>query len=115
MSSTPDGRFLLFAGESKRTGIDLWLLPLSGGTRAIPLLQQDFDQLDGRVSPDGRWLAYVSNESGTNEVFVRGLTKDSATGALVPGLGNSSRAAVVCHRGGEKTDGNCSINPGAEP
>ena len=87
MSSTPDGRFLLFASESKRTGIDLWLLPLPGGTRAVPLLQQDFDQIDGRVSPDGRWLAYVSNESGNNEVFVRGLTKDSATGALVPGPG----------------------------
>jgi Tol biopolymer transport system component len=87
MSSTPDGRFLLFASESKRTGSDLWLLPLPGGTRAVPLLQEDFDQLDGRVSPDGRWLAYVSNESGNNEVFVRGLTKDSATGALVPGPG----------------------------
>jgi eukaryotic-like serine/threonine-protein kinase len=85
MSPTPDGRFLVVAVEAKETGIDLWLLPLTGGTKPVPLLQQDFDQIDGRVSPDGRWLAYVSNESGTNELFIRPLKKDSTTGVPVAG------------------------------
>jgi len=85
MNPTPDGRFLVVAVEEKEMAIDLWLVPLSGGTKPVPLLQQDFDQIDGRVSPDGRWLAYVSNESGTNEVFVRPLKKDSTTGVPVAG------------------------------
>ena len=59
---------------------DLWLLRLSGGgsdtrdTRertATPLLQTSFDELAPRVSPTGRWLAYVSNETGQFEVYVR--------------------------------------------
>ena len=83
LDATPDGRFLVFAGEGN--GIDLWLLPLAAGGKARPLLQQDFDQFDGRTSPDGRWLAYVSTESGASEVFVRSLTRDPATGIPVPG------------------------------
>jgi Tol biopolymer transport system component len=87
LSATPDGRFLVFAAESDARGIDLWLLPLAAGAQAVPLLQQDADQIDGRVSPDGHWLAYVSNESGTNEVFLRPLTTDPVTGFPVPGAG----------------------------
>jgi Tol biopolymer transport system component len=86
MDSTPDGRFLVFAVEGNGTGIDLWLQPLAPGARAMPLIQQNFDQIEGRPSPDGRWLAYVSNESGLNEVFLSPLTVDSATG--VPGVGS---------------------------
>jgi Tol biopolymer transport system component len=85
MNPTPDGRFLVVAVEGKEMATDLWLVPLSGGTKPVPLLQQDFDQIDGRVSQDGRWLAYVSNESGTNEVFVRPLKNDSTTGVPVAG------------------------------
>ena len=85
MDSTPDGRFLVFSVEGNRTAIDLWLQPLAAGAKAIPLIQQDFDQSDGRPSPDGRWLAYVSNESGIDEVFLSPLTRDPATGVPVVG------------------------------
>ena len=85
MDSTPDGRFLVFSVEGNRTSIDLWLQPLAAGAKAIPLIQQDFDQIDGRPSPDGRWLAYVSNESGIDEVFLSPLTRDPATGVPVVG------------------------------
>ena len=44
------------------------------GAKPVPLIEQDFDQSDGQISPDGRWIAYVSNESGSNEVFVRSLS-----------------------------------------
>ena len=85
MDSTADGRFLVFAVIGNKTALDLWLLPLAAGGKAVALIQQDLNQYDGRVSPDGRWLAYVSNESGINEVFLCPLTKDPATGVPVPG------------------------------
>jgi Tol biopolymer transport system component len=59
-----------------RTGNDLWALPLSGAKPAgpaVPLLETEFNEWHGRVSPDGRWLAYMSNESIRNEVYVTGF------------------------------------------
>ncbi len=53
-----------------------------------PLLQQPFDEVHASMSPDGRWLAYVSNESGANEVFVRSVTTDPSSG--MPRLGPAS-------------------------
>jgi dipeptidyl aminopeptidase/acylaminoacyl peptidase len=94
MTPTPDGRFLVFSVMDNKTAIDLWAQPLAAGAKAVPLLEQDFDQIDGRPSPDGRWLAYVSNESGSNEVFLRSLTRDPATGAPVVG------SAVLVSSGG---------------
>jgi Tol biopolymer transport system component len=50
---------------------DLWLLSLSGEHRPVPLEQTEFTEKGGRISPDGRFLAYVSDESGREEVYVR--------------------------------------------
>jgi len=49
---------------------DIWVLPADGRQTPRPFLQSPFDEYWGRISPDGRWLAYVSNESGHNEVYV---------------------------------------------
>lgn len=66
-----DGRFILFTvAAASQTGIDLWVLPLSGDRKPFPFLQTRFDEVPGRFSPDGRWIAYVSNESGRSEVYV---------------------------------------------
>jgi Tol biopolymer transport system component len=66
-----DGRSLLFTRENVQTQQDLWLLSLEGERKARPLLQARCNESDGRFSPDGRWLAYVSDESGRSEVYVR--------------------------------------------
>jgi Tol biopolymer transport system component len=71
---TPDGRFILFQARSTKTGEDLWALPLTGDRKPFPLLQTPFDECQSRLSPDGQWLAYVSNESGKQEVYVRSFT-----------------------------------------
>src|SRR5262245_14393981 len=73
---TPDGSALIFrrAGPGKLSGppnLDLFLLPLTGDRRPRPLMQTPFNELNAEVSPDGRWLAYQSNESGLDEVYVR--------------------------------------------
>jgi len=71
VSWSPDGRFLVVGELHAETGADLWLLPLDGPRQLRPLLATRFDEEHGVVSPDGRWLAYDSNESGRPEVYVR--------------------------------------------
>jgi dipeptidyl aminopeptidase/acylaminoacyl peptidase len=66
-----DGRFVLFSSSSTPgTQTDLWVLPLFGDRKPFPFLQTPANELRGRFSPDGRWIAYVSNESGRNDVYV---------------------------------------------
>ncbi len=77
-SWSADGKFLAFTEEAHpHTGDDIWLVPLQGDRRPQPLLQTPFDEWQPRFSPDGRWLAYTSNESGSPEVYVQSF----------PGLG----------------------------
>jgi Tol biopolymer transport system component len=66
-----DGRFIVFQADDPKTGTDLWVLPLFGEGKPYPLLHTEFNEVPGFFSPDGRWLAYTSNESGRNEVYVQ--------------------------------------------
>lgn len=68
---TPDGRAVVFTEATVGTERDLLQLALDGTHRVTPLLQTKFDEFNGVVSPDGRWLAYQSNSSGATEVHVR--------------------------------------------
>jgi Tol biopolymer transport system component len=70
LSLSPDGRSLLFQNLGQ-TGNDIFLLPLFGDARLVPVLQGPFDERSARFSADGRWIAYVSNESGQDEVYVQ--------------------------------------------
>jgi Tol biopolymer transport system component len=67
---SPDGRFLLFARLTAANATDLWALPAKD-RQPVPLLETPFTEQGGRISPDGRWMAYVSNESGEDEVYLR--------------------------------------------
>jgi eukaryotic-like serine/threonine-protein kinase len=67
-----DGSSLIFAGSPSGHGEDLWLLPLNGAKEPKPLTQTpEFAELSARLSPDGRWMAFSSNESGHNEIYVQ--------------------------------------------
>jgi Tol biopolymer transport system component len=69
---SPDGRHLLFAAAPTADAArDLWALPLDGSQKAFAVTQTPFDEFAGQFSPDGRWLAYVSNQSGRAHVYVR--------------------------------------------
>lgn len=52
------------------TGPDLWVLPLTGDRKPFPFVNTAFNEIPGAFSPDGRWIAYTSNESGRPEVYV---------------------------------------------
>ena len=71
-SWSPDGRFLMyFTGfGGSQTGNDLAILPVAGDRKPLAFLQSSFNESNGVFSPDGRWVAYRSNESGRNEVWV---------------------------------------------
>ncbi len=66
-----DGRSLLLTVDAASTKTDIWVLPLDGTGKAKPLLNSGFAEANARFSPDGRWIAYESNESGRGEVYVQ--------------------------------------------
>ena len=68
---SPDGRYILY--QERSPSWDLWVLPLFEERKPVIFLQTDFAESYGRFSPDGRWITYVSNESGKREVYVRGF------------------------------------------
>jgi len=68
---SPDGKNILYASRGDKTGQDIWVLPLEGDAKPYPLLQSEFGEYHGHFSPDGRFFAYVSNESGRDEVYVQ--------------------------------------------
>ena len=69
-SWTPDGRTVIFTTSGKETGSDIWTLSLDDRT-ARPWLEMPGAQWAGRLSPDGEWMAYNSDESGRDEVYVQ--------------------------------------------
>jgi Tol biopolymer transport system component len=66
-----DGRFLLYDDQDPKTKRDIWVLPLSGDRTPIPFLQTEFNELAGVFSPDGKLVAYQSDQSGQYEVYVQ--------------------------------------------
>jgi hypothetical protein len=69
-----DGRFILCRELNAKTGYDLWILPFSpqgGDQTLIPFANTSFQEREGKFSPDGRWVAYESDESGRYEVYLQ--------------------------------------------
>jgi Tol biopolymer transport system component len=66
-----DGRFLIYSAPSPKTRSDLWMLPTTGDKKPLPLDQSPANESQGVTSPDGRWLAYVSDQSGADEIYLR--------------------------------------------
>ncbi|HEX5227946.1 MAG TPA: hypothetical protein VFW44_09560 [Bryobacteraceae bacterium] len=73
-----DGRFLIYYSIGQPTHLRLLAASGPADREAVPLVDPKFGSVTGRFSPDGRWIAYTSNESGKNEVSVRPF--DPATG-----------------------------------
>ena len=67
---SPDGRNLLYLVLDQETKGDIWIVPLGTDRRPRPLLNAAFNELYPQISPDGRWLAYTSDETGSFEVWI---------------------------------------------
>ncbi len=70
-----DGKWLLYENVTSPTNFDLFLLPMEGDRTPQPYLQLPGIEAHSRISPDGRWVAYVSDESGKPEVYVQSFPK----------------------------------------
>jgi Tol biopolymer transport system component len=68
---SPDGQHILFSSATFASGFDLWLLPVTGDRTPLVFLGSPADEMHGNFSPDGRFVAYSSNESGNFEVYVQ--------------------------------------------
>ncbi len=101
-SFAPDGKRLAFHEQDSKTSFDLWTVPLESdsaglrGGKPEVFLQTPADERYPSFSPDGRWMAYVSDESGTLQVYVRAFRIRAGSG--------KSRTVVACSRCGRATD-----------
>jgi dipeptidyl aminopeptidase/acylaminoacyl peptidase len=96
-SLSPDGRFALFTGPLPGPA-DIQVVDLAKvleAREAIPLVTSQFNEVNARFSPDGRWFAYASNESGSYEIYVRPFNPDAPAGTPL-----SAGGRVMMSKGG---------------
>ncbi len=91
-----DGRFILYLQNSPNTQWDLWVLPLFGDRQPIPFLQTKFNERRGVFSPDARWIAYDSDESGSYQVCVQSFPPGSKW-QISSEVGSSSEGGSSLH------------------
>lgn len=73
-----DGRFLIYTQRDAKTGYDLWSVPLFGDRKPVPLLHSEYNEWCGTLSPDARWIAYASDESGRSQIYVQAFSGSEA-------------------------------------
>ena len=121
---SPDGKYLVVRFFDSATKGDLWLLPLSGERKPEPYIASPSQESAARVSPDGRWLAYTSDESGETEVYVQSFPKPghkvrvSGNGGNFPRWSRGGKELLYYARGGMLTsvsvDAGDEFRPGVE-
>lgn len=70
-SWSPDAEVLIYSQSHPTTGLDIWLLPFKEERNPRKLIVTPYNEFASKFSPDGKWIAYVSDESGQNEVYVQ--------------------------------------------
>ena len=103
-----EGELLAVHVSTPTTLLDVWVLPLTGAGRPYPLAQTRFQEQTPSFSPDGRWIAYVSDESGTPEVYVQrvgqsGRQRLSNAGGMYPRWRRDGRELFFVDTGGRLT------------
>ena len=83
MSWSPDGKLLVFWVNDPKTRGDVWMIPVQGDRKPVPLLQTAADETLAQVSPDGKWMAYQSDETGMYQIYVRPFPEGSGNKSQV--------------------------------
>ncbi|MGH9852169.1 MAG: hypothetical protein ACREBD_20215, partial [Blastocatellia bacterium] len=86
-----DGRFILYRQNDPKTKWDVWVLPMTGNDKPRPVVQTQANEAAGTLSPDGRWLAYISDVSGRYEVYVQSFPEGGGKRQVSTGGGNHPR------------------------
>jgi serine/threonine protein kinase/Tol biopolymer transport system component len=77
VSWSRDGRFLILTSFGTSSGADLLVMPFDGERKPVPFVASDFQEYQGRFSPDGTWITYTSNESGRMEIYAEPYPRGS--------------------------------------
>jgi serine/threonine protein kinase len=72
---SPDGRYIVEQRQVPKHGWDIWIVPMIGDEKEFPYLQTEFNETNARLSPNGLWLAYQSDESKRTEIYAVGFPK----------------------------------------
>jgi eukaryotic-like serine/threonine-protein kinase len=88
---TPDGKELIFGRQNKDSGWDLYAISVDGDHKVRTLVTEPFNQAKAALSPDGKWLAYASDESGQDEVFVVSMPDGRSRAQISTGGGTLPR------------------------
>jgi serine/threonine-protein kinase len=97
-SFSADGKWLAYTDFDPATGRDLWLLPVTGDRKPQAFLRTPFNEHEGVISPDGKWISYTSNESGRDEVYAQPFPGPGGKVQVSTGGGEAARWA---HNGRE--------------
>ena len=89
-----DGHFLLYNSNDPQTDNDLWVVSMTGDRTPSVFLKTPFREWVGAFSPDGRWVAYQSNESGRSEIYVRPFVPPGAEGTATGAAGGQWQVQV---------------------
>jgi dipeptidyl aminopeptidase/acylaminoacyl peptidase len=85
---SPNGKFIIYSQTNAKTNVDLHLLSLEGEKKATSFLQTNFIEGQAHFSPNGRWIAYITNETGQFEVYVESFPATGAKLAITVGGGS---------------------------
>jgi len=80
MDWTKDGKYLLYREQNPTTDRDLMAIPLDGDRKPFPVVTTPFMESTGAVSPDGRWVAYASNDTGRSEIYIQAFPAPGVNG-----------------------------------
>jgi Tol biopolymer transport system component len=94
-SQSRDGRYAVFSVQDSKTGFDLYAMDLAGDHKLFAVVNTAYNERDGRLSPDDKWMAYTSNENGSRELYVTpfpggGSKWQVSSGGVASSSGNNS-------------------------
>lgn len=76
---SPDGKFIIYQKRGVKTRLDLYAVALEGEKKEIPLFSSPFDERSPALSPDGKWLAYDADDTGSWEIYVQRFLPDGTS------------------------------------
>lgn len=106
-SWSPDGRFILYSRTDNVSKRDVWVLPLEGDRKPIPFFSTPTEDWDAFFSPNGKYIAYLSGESGKDEIYVQTFPSSadkwliSTSGGISPRWSQNGRELIYGGRDGK--------------